>query len=346
LLFLCFHIKLLSKLNSKTNIPKAILAEISLLAAGIGLYSLFPFASLHLDITKVLVFSQNILLNFQILVVTAFIYLLIFSFGLKKKANFKNTKALNLFNFINGKKTFSQIKNDFLVLLLKFQFIPLMYLGMLTYILYLYEALTGEQPLFSSGLEYYNGFVFPVFIKAAMIVALAVYAFGYMVESDRFKTTIKSIDTTYLGWVVTLICYLPTYAFVFYIIPMAAEELAFFKSQEITAVVRTGIMIVLIFKLWAIFNLGGKSSNLTNRGIVTKGAYRIIRHPHYTSKLIIWWACAIPTLYYHWTFIGGMIFWTVIYVLRALTEEQHLRKDTDYKAYMKKVKWKFIPFVY
>ena len=38
--------------------------------------------------------------------------------------------------------------------------------------------------------------------------------------------------------------------------------------------------------------------------------------------------------------------WSMIYLLRALTEEDHLRRvDGDYAAYASRVRWRFIPGV-
>ena len=89
--------------------------------------------------------------------------------------------------------------------------------------------------------------------------------------------------------------------------------------------------------------MGAKCSNLTNRGIVSRGAYRIVRHPAYSSKLIAWWIMCLPILNVK-VFIS-MMAWTILYVLRAYTEEKHLIKDIEYRAYMKKIKWQFIPYV-
>lgn len=39
--------------------------------------------------------------------------------------------------------------------------------------------------------------------------------------------------------------------------------------------------------------------------------------------------------------------WSVIYYLRAVTEEDHLRKvDGEYDAYCEKVRYRFIPRIY
>ena len=41
--------------------------------------------------------------------------------------------------------------------------------------------------------------------------------------------------------------------------------------------------------------------------------------------------------------ILGHLAWNVIYVLRALTEERHLRHYAEYREYMQRVKYRFIP---
>ena len=58
----------------------------------------------------------------------------------------------------------------------------------------------------------------------------------------------------------------------------------------------------------------------------------------------MWWITLIPVM--SSTFAMGMLFWTIIYYFRAVTEERHLGQDPEYVEYCKKVKWKFIPGVY
>jgi protein-S-isoprenylcysteine O-methyltransferase Ste14 len=102
--------------------------------------------------------------------------------------------------------------------------------------------------------------------------------------------------------------------------------------------------------LWATFSLGTKCSNLTNRGIVSTGAYGIVRHPAYISKNLSWFLMAIPiiglsitTWSINWIALISIIGWMIIYFLRAITEERHLMQDSDYREYCKKVKYRFIP---
>jgi protein-S-isoprenylcysteine O-methyltransferase Ste14 len=100
--------------------------------------------------------------------------------------------------------------------------------------------------------------------------------------------------------------------------------------------------------------LGLKASNLTHRGIVARGPYAVVRHPAYVCKNLAWWIGAVPLviaafqdslLEALWT-AGSVLAWSALYVLRSLTEEDHLRSvDGEYDAYASKVRYRFIPGV-
>jgi protein-S-isoprenylcysteine O-methyltransferase Ste14 len=100
--------------------------------------------------------------------------------------------------------------------------------------------------------------------------------------------------------------------------------------------------------------LGFKASNLTHRGIVSRGPYRWVRHPAYTCKNLAWWIGAIPVVSAafgtSWMqgvqTLAAVAGWSMLYVLRAVTEEDHLRGvDGDYAASAARVRWRFIPGV-
>jgi len=120
-----------------------------------------------------------------------------------------------------------------------------------------------------------------------------------------------------------------------------------------TWILRILAMISAACLLSASLALFTRASNLTNRGIVTWGPYRIVRHPGYTSKNIYWLISFIPWLASgtvqlsgYIMFLFGYIGWATLYFLRGITEERLLMKDPDYVAYCKKVKYHFIPYVY
>jgi protein-S-isoprenylcysteine O-methyltransferase Ste14 len=67
-----------------------------------------------------------------------------------------------------------------------------------------------------------------------------------------------------------------------------------------------------------------------------------------------WWIGSLPlvSVAFHHGWLQGLSAvasvagWTLLYVLRALTEEDHLKRvDGEYAEYAKRVKWRFIPGV-
>ncbi|MCH8962783.1 MAG: hypothetical protein IH820_16085, partial [Bacteroidetes bacterium] len=67
--------------------------------------------------------------------------------------------------------------------------------------------------------------------------------------------------------------------------------------------------------------ISSRNCSRSNRGIVTGGPYRFIRHPHYVFKLAHWWITLLPvciSVPLAPVFMAG---WTGIYFLRAITEE-------------------------
>ena len=44
--------------------------------------------------------------------------------------------------------------------------------------------------------------------------------------------------------------------------------------------------------------------------------------------------------------ILSLMAWSSIYYMRAITEERHLALDPEYRVYMQKVKYRFLPGIY
>lgn len=185
---------------------------------------------------------------------------------------------------------------------------------------------------------------YPFILTLLFTVDTLVFSIGYTFEFSSWKNKVKSVDSTLLGWLVTILCYPPFNWWLGKYIPWGANDYVYFWSPAWTTILQIILLCLLILFVSATISLGLKSSNLTNRGIVTKFPYSLVRHPAYTSKTLIWWLTLLPVI--SWPFALGMLFWTSIYYLRAITEEKHLGQNSDYQAYCQKVRYKFIPFVY
>jgi protein-S-isoprenylcysteine O-methyltransferase Ste14 len=187
----------------------------------------------------------------------------------------------------------------------------------------------------------FNNFWYPFFISIIFSIDTFIFMFCYMFEANFLKNKIVSVDPSPFGWIVALLCYHPFNALGGNYLSWPATSYPILSNIYLTFVLRILILLLFIFYLFATLSLGTRASNLTNRGIVTHGAYKYIRHPSYISKNLAWWISIIPVISV--TNILSMICWSFIYFLRAITEERHLIKDSSYKEYCKKVKYRFIP---
>lgn len=312
----------------------------SIILAALAFYLVVPFYALAYNEELGFYFSQNI--HAAVLKIAAILYIAYQSVLIWKT---KEPSKLEQFLLAIRKRDFSsEVRKNIRYTLVKFFFIPLMLPSAIIY-LKLFVELCFSSFQYDGFISFFNQTIFTFIIYGVSFLTLGYYAFGYLFESKKLNSEVKSVDDTCLGWIVLLICYVPFFVFVTQYIPFPTQDYAFFINDEITFVVRMFLSVVMVFKLYAVALLGAKCSNLTNRGIIKKGAYKYIRHPHYLAKLIIWWITFLPYLIHHLWAIGPMLFWTVVYFLRAVTEERHLSKDKEYALYKKDVKWMFIPYV-
>lgn len=180
-------------------------------------------------------------------------------------------------------------------------------------------------------------------ITLVFVVDTLIFVFGYAFEFSFLKNRVKSVEPTFFGWFVALVCYPPFNSYVGKLVPWGANDYVYFWNSTLTIMIRFILFFLLLAYLWASIALGAKASNLTNRGIVSKFPYSVVRHPAYSGKCLAWWITLLPVM--NLGFALGMLFWTLIYCLRAVTEERHLRQDEDYVKYCQKVRYRFIPYV-
>jgi len=187
--------------------------------------------------------------------------------------------------------------------------------------------------------------IFNIIYNFIFVLDTIIASFAYAVEVPFLKNRIKSVDFTFFGWGVCLATYPPFNSTVASIIPLTTGPYAIITSEVVLKIIRVLTLISYGVYVWATVALGVKFSNLSNRGIVSKGPYRFIRHPAYAAKNFAWWLEYLPSL----SNISTAVFllaWNFIYYLRAVTEERHLMQDIDYQQYAKKVRYRFIPFVF
>lgn len=102
-----------------------------------------------------------------------------------------------------------------------------------------------------------------------------------------------------------------------------------------------GLMVVVAGKLSL-----GRSFGLApaNRGIVSSGVYRFVRHPIYLGYLITHLGFVLAN-FNAWN-VAVLIAADLALLLRARCEEQTLAADETYRSYMQRVRWRVMPGVF
>ncbi|KWK00158.1 isoprenylcysteine carboxylmethyltransferase family protein [Burkholderia stagnalis] len=165
---------------------------------------------------------------------------------------------------------------------------------------------------------------------------------GYLCTFRLLDSHVRTVEPTTLGWLAALICYQPFWSLISsnYI---RYEGLLFWDNWLLSApVIRViwGATIIALLLCYALstISFGLRFSNLTNRGIITSGPYRFTKHPAYITKNLSYWMVSVPFVeplgwqiaLAHCSALAAV---NLIYYLRAKTEERHLMRDPDYRAY-------------
>jgi protein-S-isoprenylcysteine O-methyltransferase Ste14 len=202
-------------------------------------------------------------------------------------------------------------------------------------------------------------------VRFAFLLDSLLFFVGYHTEAGWLKNRLRYAETNVFRILVCILCYPPFNAVTCsFFGPSNHDPRILFHgdvTHPATWVLRGIALAALVLMTSASLSLFTKASNLTNRGIVQRGPYRLIRHPGYLGKNLFWVATLAPLFVpdfarsdFTWprhlllcaTVAWGVLGWGTLYFLRALTEEQFLRRDPDYVEYCKRVKYRFIPGIY
>lgn len=217
-------------------------------------------------------------------------------------------------------------KNLWLFALVKAYYFPIMV-----------NFLVGNLKSLSWALDYQN------LLNLMFTIDTAFFTFGYLIQHKRLGNVVKSVEPTLFGWMIALVCYPPFNSVTGNYLGWYSNDNFTYTNPSIDILAKVLIILLIGVYTWASTSLGFKCSNLTNRGIVKNGAYGLVRHPAYAGKVLAWWIMGLSS--FSFPMVVSMAAWTMIYFFRAVTEERHLMMDPDYRRYVRKVPYRFIPFV-
>jgi protein-S-isoprenylcysteine O-methyltransferase Ste14 len=201
-------------------------------------------------------------------------------------------------------------------------------------------------------MQVFNAHGFWFLLQLIIFLDVFFFTIGYLIELPWLGNEIRSVDPTWLGWTVALLCYPPFNQVTAALVGWQSSDFPQFDQPSVSLALNLLLLALMAVYSSASVALNFKASNLTHRGIVAWGPYALVRHPAYVCKNMAWWIGALPALQaaFHISVWKGALTaasvagWSTIYVLRALTEEDHLRRvDGEYDQYCARVRYRFIP---
>lgn len=172
---------------------------------------------------------------------------------------------------------------------------------------------------------------------------------GYLFSARIFNTHVRRIADSWFAYIVTVLCYSPLVLgmsqrwFNFHPYKPQPEWMkpwvVFFQDIPVLFYTASALLLLCeIMHYWGEAILGIRSSNLTNRGIITSGPYRYCKHPVFTAKCISWGIMWLPfmsgeTLFDCIRFTFAYVGVCYIFAARCWAEERILAEDRDYVMY-------------
>jgi protein-S-isoprenylcysteine O-methyltransferase Ste14 len=138
----------------------------------------------------------------------------------------------------------------------------------------------------------------------------------------------------------------PWYWLLAFVTTYATLGFSAYAEQGVTLVspmVGNSVAIVsVIIILYSLLSLGRNIGFIpAQRKIVTRGAYRFVRHPIYTGTFVSLLAFVLRAFsVLNMTMAAALI---ASLMLRGVIEERFLREDSGYASYLQEVRWRWFP---
>jgi protein-S-isoprenylcysteine O-methyltransferase Ste14 len=196
-----------------------------------------------------------------------------------------------------------------------------------------------------------EGWIFSV-IFVLMCFAILIYLFFYdpALLKERFGSPVQEGQKAWDK--ILLLLFFLEFLVWFAIMPLDARR--YHWSTELPGWARLAGAILLILSSVILFEALRENTFAApvvkmqkERGqkVISTGMYAIVRHPMYTGAMLLFVATPLLLGSVYGLAVGFVLIVTI--AVRSLGEEAMLKQELEgYREYMKRVKWRLIPFVF
>lgn len=180
-------------------------------------------------------------------------------------------------------------------------------------------------------------------IWSAAIVG-CMFGYGYSILSPLWDHHIRNLDFTITGWVTNAVCY-PLLGFVLVSLTpaLSGNEPTFTGGPWPVFVFSVELLLNILYTA-SIWNLGRKFGVMTDKGLVDRGFYSVVRHPGYTLEVGMFLCLCLHGLSSPINWLAAVLTFVVPYYLRSERDDHFMTvSNPDYPAYKLSVPYKYIP---
>ena len=196
-----------------------------------------------------------------------------------------------------------------------------------------------------------EGWVFTaIYIAGSLWIVVYLYLADPDLLNERFKAGAQKGQSTFDHIIIMMI--VAAYTTWYILMPLDAKRFHFSPEFPVWIKIVGAISVALMF---VIFFFTFKENSFAapvvkiqeERGqkVISSGVYGVVRHPLYAGGIFLFLGAPM-LLGSLWGLIPGAAL-IVILAVRSISEEETLKRGLEgYDDYMKKVRWRFIPYIF
>ncbi|MES2949359.1 MAG: methyltransferase [Pseudomonadota bacterium] len=178
----------------------------------------------------------------------------------------------------------------------------------------------------------------------SLTIVGCVFGYGYSIFSPLWRRHIRNLDFTVTGWVTNALCY-PILGFllVMYAPPLVGNEPTLTGGPWPVFVLGVELLLNVLYSV-SIWNLGAKFGVMTDKGLVSRGFYGVVRHPGYTLEVGMFLCLCLHGFSSPVNWLAGLVFFVLPYYLRSEREDHFMTvSNPDFAGYKQSVPYKYVP---
>lgn len=228
---------------------------------------------------------------------------------------------------------------------------PAKSLGQLIFSVIFLAALSSVLFFIAGDWHWIEGWVFTViYVVGSLVVLVYLYAADPGLLNERFRAGAQKGQSTFDRIILVLI--IVAYTAWYIIIPLDAKR--YHWSPEFPLWIKiigafgVAVMFVIFFLTFKENSFAApvvKIQEERGQKVISTGVYSVVRHPLYAGGIFLFLGAPV-LLGSLWGLIPGFAL-IIILAVRSVGEEKTLKQGLEgYDEYMKKVRWRFIPYIF